>query len=365
MPLDRGTITFRICKLPRSLPEDALELFARDAAGSLDSVRDEPQWGWVSGRHLLERRIDEETSRLGGYLHLCLRQAQRKIPASLLRAEVRMAELALEAETKQHPNRQERKRIKEEAIERLQPQMPPQLSGTHFAVDHNENVLYVTAASENQLDVFLASFRETIGFEPIPLTPDVYAIDYCETDPDALPPVSFSPEIPDQDSLGSVGQAFLTWLWFFQEVHGGELPRSQLGQFSLMVDGPLRFVNEGPGSYESIVRKGAPTASAEARAALLVGKKLKSAKIILAREREEVWEATLDAETFVFRGLKLPEGEALDPGSVFEERINYLYVLNKAFFALYERFLSILADADELTALRKQAKAWVAGMDGK
>ena len=74
MPFDRGSITFQACQLPRPLPDDALEGFAAKAAGSLDSVRDEAQLGWVSGRHLLERRIDQETAYLGGYLHLCLLQ---------------------------------------------------------------------------------------------------------------------------------------------------------------------------------------------------------------------------------------------------------------------------------------------------
>ena len=87
MPFDQGTITFRICRLPQSMPEDAIEKFAALVAPPLEDIQDEPVWGWVSPRHLLDTRIDETTIKFAGHYHLCLRQAERKIPASLLTAE--------------------------------------------------------------------------------------------------------------------------------------------------------------------------------------------------------------------------------------------------------------------------------------
>ena len=84
MPFDQGTITFRICRLPQSMPEDAIEKFAALVAPPLEDIQDEPVWGWVSPRHLLDTRIDETTIKFAGHYHLCIRQAERKIPASLL-----------------------------------------------------------------------------------------------------------------------------------------------------------------------------------------------------------------------------------------------------------------------------------------
>ncbi len=364
MPLDRGSITFRICKLPQPMPEDALDRFEKHAAQPLEYVRDEPQLGWVSGRHLLESRIDEETATLGGYTRLCLRQAERKIPVSLLRAECRMAELAAQEENQAEPNRKEKKRIKEEIQERLLPQMPPQLSGTDFVIDPNDQMLYVGAASQRQLDQFLAYFQKTIGFEPVPLLPEIAATDMFNIDPDVIPPLNFSPELPDVNAGGNLGQNFLTWLWFFQEERGGVLPPTKLGEFGLLLDGPLTFVAEESGALESSIRKGMPTHSAEAKAALVVGKKLKRAKLILAKDRDE-WSVTLDADEFVFRSLKLPEGEALDPGSVFEERMNNLYVFQTVFFALFQRFLSEMSQGDNVKAFLDKAKRWVAERDSK
>ena len=366
MPFDQGTITFRICSLPKALPKDALERFAAAAAGPLEHVRDEPKWGWVSGRHLLETRIDEETSTLGGYLHLALRKAERKIPGALLKAECRMAELARMAETNsERLGRKERKTIKEEVTERLLPQMPVQLSGVPFAIDTSDNVLYVGASSQAVLDTFLSLFCQTIGFEPIPLLPDIVASDLCETNPDALPALNFSPELPDANAAGSLGQNFLTWLWFFQEDRQGVLPATKLGQFSLLVDGPLTFVAEGAGAYESSLRKGMPTISAEAKAALLVGKKLTKAKLVLARTRAEEWSVTVDADAFIFRGLKLPEGEAMDPGSIFEERMTNLYIFKTVFLALFQRYVEEVKDSAKRLAFQERAKQWVRERDGK
>ena len=96
-----------------------------------------------------------------------------------------------------------------------------------------------------------------------------------------------------------------------------------------------------------------------------MGKKLRRARFLLARERSEVWSAGLDADSFVFRGLKLPEGEALDPGSIFEERITHLYVFQKVFLALFERFVRELADPGKAKELQKQVKNWTSERDGR
>ena len=366
MPFDRGTITFRVCHLPKPLPEDALDRFSSKSAGPLDRVKDEPQWGWVSGRHLLESRIDEETAYAGGYLHLSMRQAERKIPAALLRAECRMAELLRLAESKaERLDRKERRSIKEEIIADLLPKMPPQIAGTPFVIDANEDRLRVGATSQKQLDIFLGLFCQTIGFEPVPLTPEVACVEFLKTDPQTIPALNFSPDVPDAAAGGTLGQNFLTWLWFFQEQRGGTLPPTQLGQFGLMIDGPLVFVADGPGALESAIRKGLPTVSAEAKASLMVGKKLKRAKLVLARERGEEWSAMIDADEFVFRGLKLPEGEALDPGSIFEERMTGLFIFEKVFFALFQRFVAEVSDSAKFQAFQKEAKQWVREKDAK
>lgn len=365
MPFDNGTITCRVCLLPEPLPDDYLEKFAEKAAAPLEYVKDEPMFGWVTGRHLLERHIDEETALCAGYLHLNLRQAQRKVPSALLRAECRMLELALikERQCTLLP-RKEKQRIKEEVSERLLKNMPPQISGIPFLVDENDRKVYVGAASDTQFDLFLHHFIDAMGIELIPLVPEIAAEDLCQVNPDAISQLNFSPEVPDEAVSGGIGQDFLTWLWFYQEERGGILPKTQLGEFALMIDGPLLFVSNGNGAQESNVKKGLPTISAEAKAALMVGKKLKRAKLNIVRG-EEVWSATIDADNFVIRGLKLPDGEALDPVGVFEERVNNLYIFQTVFYNLFRKFLSEMSDSATASEFEEAAKKWVKDRESK
>ena len=362
MPFDRGTITFRICRLPEELPADSLDRFKSLAAQSLELVHDEPMWGWVSPRHLLDCNLTEDNIKTAGYYHLCLRQAERKIPASLLNAECRLAELTRMAETNATKiSRKERNTIKEEVKAHLLPQMPPQLSGTYFTVDNAEKLLFTTAVSQHSLDIFLGMFSKTFGFEPVPMTPEVVAMDMYGVSSEDVPSVCISPvlKLPEGEINGTLGENFLTWLWYFQEARGGVLPPSKLGEFAMMIDGPLTFIaEEGNGAFESVVRKGTPTISAEAKAALMVGKKLKSAKFVIVRDKQE-WSCTLDANEFVFRGLKLPEGEALEPDAVFEERMTNLFIFHSVFFGLFEKFLKEMTDSAKLAEYQSKAKDWI------
>ena len=366
MPFDQGNITFRICRLPQSMPEDAIEKFAALVAPPLEDIQDEPVWRWVSPRHLLDTRIDETTIKFAGHYHLCLRQAERKIPASLLTAECRMVELTRMAEKDvDHLNKKERRTIKEDVKQRLLPQMPPQLTGVYFAIDNSEDLLYTTATSQHQLDLFLSFFSKTFGFEPVPLTPDLAASELFELDPTAVPSFSITPEIHPDENTGTLGRNFLTWLWQYQEEHDGALPPSKLGDFSFLLDGPLAFVAEGAGAFETSVKKGLPTISAEAKAALTTGKKLKSAKIIIARSEGDEWSFTLDADEFIFRGMKLPEGEALDPISIFEERMTNIFIVQSVFFGLYQKFLAEMTDENKAKEYQQKAREWVKNREAK
>lgn len=373
MPFDRGNPTFTVCHLPQSLPEDTLVRLQNQAAGSLDEVKHEPQWGWIGNRHLLETTIDEQTAYAGGYLHLGLRQAQRKIPNALLQAECRMQELVRMAEEKlEFLNARAKKEIKQDVINRLLPEMPPQLLGIPFVVDSASQRLYCGTVSARQLDQFCAVFNDTFGFPVIPVTPEEAAEKDFGVSSESIPRLNFSPKQSDNKAAGTIGQDFLTWLWFYSMQHNGVLPKTRQGEFYCVLDGPLLLVNDSDnediGSRETAIRKGLPTQSAEAQTALMAGKKLRQAKILCGQgkpggmadsQTEIVWEVTVDADNFGFRGMKLPEGETLDQDSVFEERINNVHIFIELFFGLYNYFLTQIKDEKQHSAIQKSAQAWV------
>ena len=80
MPFESGSVSFRMVELPRTFPKDWVEKFAAHRAGSLDAVGTGEQRGWVTGRHLLDSKITEESALHAGRVRLALRQAERKVP---------------------------------------------------------------------------------------------------------------------------------------------------------------------------------------------------------------------------------------------------------------------------------------------
>ena len=172
MPFDRGSFAFTMFDVPEELPENFLALFAAKKAGSLDSVTAEPQFGWVTGHHLLDTTIDEASAQLGGSYYLTLRQAVRKMPASLLNAVCKREEQAyMRANNLEYVSSKVKKQIREEAIEKHILKMPPALSGIPMVYEPHERLLYVGASSRTQLDLFIDMFYQTTKVEPVQLTP--------------------------------------------------------------------------------------------------------------------------------------------------------------------------------------------------
>jgi len=211
MAFERGSISCRFFHLPRALPKDAVERFARHAAPPLDSIAAGMVAGWVTGRHLLDRQITADTAFFGGWLRLVLLQAERKIPASLLHAECRMEELAQWAASgREFLNRQERAEIKRSVAARLLPKMPPQIKGIPLVHKPGEHTLYAGAGSAKQCDLLTARWLAALGYHLIPITPAVAALERKKVDVNDWHPASFSPDLDDADMTVQPGRDFLT-----------------------------------------------------------------------------------------------------------------------------------------------------------
>ena len=148
-----------------------------------------------------------------------------------------------------------------------------------------------------------------------------------------------------------------TWIWYLSEENEGALTVPHLGEFNIGIDGPLQLAAETVGAFESVIRKGSPLISPEAQTALLAGKKLRSAKLTIGRG-DEFWSFGLDADNFVFRSLKVPDGEALERVSKFEERVNFFDVFQKAFYTLYKKFLEEF-NPENRAESEKKVQEWV------
>lgn len=359
MGFESGSLSFRMLYLPRDLPTDAVDRFAHHAAPPIDSLGDGEIHGWVTGRHLLDRKITRDNAFYAGYLRLTLMQAERKIPEPLLRAECRMEEIAhMQAENLDRLTQTVRREIKKSVTERLLPKMPPTLKGLHFIYDAPGRLLYTTALSYKQLDAFQVGFSQTLGFGGVPVLPETASLQRRKKSIKDWAPCSFAPEVEDEEVSHDPGLDFLTWLWFVSEGRGGMVKLDQLGDWAVLLEGPLTFVMEGAGAHEMVVRRGEPRVSAEAKAALLSGKKLRRAKLTLARG-DQAWSCTFEGPTFTFRGLKLPDGEKLDAASKFQERMDQLGLFREALLSLFVRFCAERDDAKTWKATVADLQKWI------
>ncbi|MFH0878601.1 MAG: recombination-associated protein RdgC [Lentisphaerota bacterium] len=365
MAFESGSMSFRMFYLPRTLPDDAVKKFAAHAAPPLDTIGVGEVRGWVTGRHLLDRAINENTAFYGGYLRLALRTAERRIPPALFRAECRMEELALmAAESKPFVKSSERAEIRKSVTDRLLPNMPPQLKAIPFIHQMGERWLAVSALSIGQSDQFASSFTSALGFSPVPLMPEAAAMQRRKVDVSDWRGTSFSPELDDDVMESRPGQEFLTWLWFMAETEE-KVEIKDVGTVSLLVEGPLTFVREGNGAYIIVLKQGEPVNSAEAKTCLMSGKKLKQATLTLALN-EQTWRTTLDADEFIFRSLQVPQSkESLDSISRFQERMTGLQQFNDVFFGLYDLFVEQRKSSAEWKRVSQALRKWAGSRDGR
>ncbi len=364
MGFDNGSLSFRMYYPTDKIPGDVVSRFAAEAAPALDMLGPGGISGWVTGVHLLDREITPQKARIGGYLWLTLMKAERRIPPALLRAECMLAELALQHEDGGKIDRRVRSEIKREVTDRLLPAMPPQLSGISFVLDAAGEWLYATAISEKSSATLAENFRKVTGVGILEATPATMALKRKHKNVRDMDPSSFSPEVPDAEAEPSLGQDFLTWLWFVMETRGATINVPGRGEFGFMIEGPLLFVAEGSGAHQAVLNKGSPLVSVEAKTALIAGKKLCGARLLMARENDK-WSVYLDAETFGFRSLKFPKIPPARLEGRFLERMSLLETFRDVFLALFDAFVEERFSAELWHDTCRDMKKWAVGRQAK
>ena len=359
MPFDRGTLSFSMFELTGDLPEDFAACFASAKAGTLDSVTHEPQIGWVTGRHLLDTDVNDATIVRGGMYSLILRQAVRKIPATLLNALCQREEQVFLAANpgRDYVSGKDKKRIKEDVTTRHIGKMPPALSGIPMVLDPQTGLLFLGATSVSQIDLFIEQFYRVTKLEPIQLTPALILDREFHTVPAQFPALELTGG-PVDPAEANPGRDFLTWLLHYAEKTGKLTFDGH--DFDVMIEAPLLLAgdSEAHGSQEATIKNGdSPLRSAEVKAALSVGKKLRKAKISLTRDDDSVWSGTFDADNFVFSSFKLPETEEMHPDEVFAERVRALEDFRETWTEYFKVFAnSMLNDFD---ATQKGLRQWI------
>ncbi len=367
MAFESGSMSFRMVALPRAFPKNWVEKFAEKRAGSLDATDLEATSGWVTGRHLLDSNITEDSALYGGYVRLVWRTASRKVPAALLKAECRMEEIArAAAEGVPYLKPKVRAEIRNEVKDRLTPKMPPTIKAIPFVYQPGTHHLYATALSDALADTFCGALREAVGFSGTPEDPAPMALRLKNADLMDLHGEGFSKETAEMAMEMLPGREFLTWLWFKAETQNGRVALADGRALDVLIEGPLTFAHEGDGAHLTTLRKGLPERSAEAKTCLKSGKKLKSATVTFALDEATQWRFQLDADTFAVRSLKVPQGEGpMDAPSRFQERMIYLEQFREIFCDLYGAFAELRANSRRWKAELQKIRDWVPSRPGR
>ena len=70
------------------------------------------------------------------------------------------------------------------------------------------------------------------------------------------------------------------------------------------------------------------------------------------------WQVTLDAGEFIFRSLKLPDVEALDAVSRFQERVRMMDLFVDSYFGLFDRFVEERQSDKRWDACQSEIQVW-------
>ena len=361
MKFESGNLSFSMLELPMPLPDDFADKFAARRAAPIESLgASGTQVGWANARCLLDSDVSERNATFGGYVHLALRIAERKVQPALLEAECRLEELAaMKAEGKSYLKKKARCEIRAAVLERLLPSAQPSIRSIPFVYEPGSFHAFVGATTATQLDLFNSVMVETFGFCGAPSSPETLGDLFKKVSLADMPGSFFSPQKQYDSTPHHPGREFLTWLWFASETSGNRIHVENGSPIVVLVEGPMRFFNEGNGAFSAVISKGVPENSAEAKSCLMANKKLKQARVVFCRNEETQWRFTLSADDFAVKGMKLPQTESIDAVSRFQERMAFLEEWRNDFALIFNSYLDIRTDSRAWQLEVARIREWI------
>lgn len=345
MSFQSGQFGFRVLSLTEAMPADWAERMGKHpAATDLASIgKRSVDRGWSVGGKLLD--VDLRPTGAGRLVHVAARRAERKVQAALLEAATAKAiQARLKAEGKAFLKKADRAEVRRSVEDALLDEAQVSLAAAPILAEVGKTVVFCGATTEAELEslAVLVMDSQLPGFH-LAVPERLAAVEGFSLR--NRTGTAFTPRAPALFHELRLGCEFLTWLWWATETQGGTFPRPGYGAITAAVEGPLTLADaEASGAKQVRLDKGMPTASAEAKAALLAGKVLKRARVLIAADADHVFGFTLDGEDFSFRATKLPPAETLSADDRLVERYEALLLLWALFGELFRQFLEAWKD---------------------
>jgi hypothetical protein len=361
-------------RAPRQFGPEHLERLQQNVIGSQRiATSDGVQCGWIAGDHILDTRFDLAKNIIDDTLQFALRIDSLKIPADLLRAytQIELAGLA-QSNPSGLPSARQKREARTLAKERLDQEAEDGrfLKRKSYPVmwDCRSNELLAGTSAVTVLDRLHPLFEETFKARFEPLAAGRQAIGMAEVrqqtrNLDDCRPSPFVPNItpeeyawlPDEASRDFLGNEFLLWLWYMVERETDSIKVLDGSEVAVMLARNLVLeCPRGMTGRESITSDG-PTSLPEARRAIQAGKLPRKAGLTLSRHDKQ-YELTLQGESMVISGARLPPPDSIEERPRQEERIASIRHLLETLGLLYDAFAERRLGADwnkDLAAIRK------------
>lgn len=157
-----------------------------------------------------------------------------------------------------------------------------------------------------------------------------------------------------------LGKEFLTWLWYRSDRQEGLFRvEGQPETFELWLDDKLVLDTAIEKVKEvSSIRGESPTETAEAKAALSMGKKVAEARLRIVLDQRE-WMVTVKGEDLALAGIKVPALLSREEDEKVLERLELVEELELLLDRLYSDFVRLRLEKDRWRAEVAAMREWV------
>jgi hypothetical protein len=157
-----------------------------------------------------------------------------------------------------------------------------------------------------------------------------------------------------------LGQEMLMWLWFKTELFEGDSITDGDHAVEAWLDTQMVLESVSDKRERTTLRGMAPSASPEAKLALLRGKLPVSARVCMTYDGRD-YAFVFEARSFAFGSVALPEVLTEDEDDRFPERMALLEGLYAQWQALYGEFLSLRLSTVWADEIIPALRAWAIG----
>ena len=165
----------------------------------------------------------------------------------------------------------------------------------------------------------------------------------------------------DQTDRRYLGREFLTWLLYYADEQNGDghFEDEEGNPFQIKPGGRVLLKALGEGSGEISAKGAAPAQMADVRYAIAGGLSVREAELLII-VADRTWQATLNAESFDLKRVKVPDLLGETDRECAVERLELLEQLDALLQLAYSAFLRVRLQPswDEVEVAR--LKAWLA-----